>query len=165
MPLHDWACKACGQEIRNRYQPRVAAPPPLCPALAAGIQHPLRHLIYVPDKEGVFRAERPEDHRMEILWGRGYGCRPSHLSVSLTEDSGKEVQLNGLQEIRDYEEKTCKAWERGEEGARPVVFRPLSQDQSNRDVNVFGKPNLPKLRKYTRRGKPLIVAKDDYTGD
>ena len=142
MPLHDFQCSGCGKKILNRYQPRIEAEPPACPS-----------------SEALFQPER---HKMERLWSRGYGTRP-FKSFTHETPAGDHVEMDSLAKIRKYEEQSIKDWKAGVPGAQPELFRQFSQDQSNRDVNLFGKPDFKKLRKTTRCGHPIISVKEDFT--
>jgi hypothetical protein len=84
--------------------------------------------------------------------------------VEVVDDAtGQTRVLGSIHEVRSYEERTTKAWERGEPGARPVVFREFSQDRSNRDQNVFRhlKQQVDRrdLRTRNSRGIPFVTSR------
>lgn len=93
---------------------------------------------------------------MTVLWaGRRYSRFASF------DHDGREV--TSLAEVRKIESDSVRAWESGAPGAQPVIFRQFSQDRSNMDQNVFGRPDLPELRKTTRRGRPLITVREEFS--
>lgn len=132
--LQDWACPIEGCDAL--VFDRMSDDAPDCPA-----------------HEGV---------RMEITY------LPKHYrpfsGVEVVDDAtGKTRVLGSVHELRSYEESTTKAWERGEPGARPVIFREFSQDQSNRDQNVFRhlKQQVDRRDLKTRnsRGVPFVTSR------
>lgn len=142
MPLHDYQCKACGAKIVDRFEQRIATPPPKCPTLATTQE------IFVP-----------ETHLMERIWTRRHGTRG--FRKFLHEDqSGKSIELDSMAAVRKYEKRTGDLAAGGI--GQPEVFRQFSQDNSNMDANVFGSPNTRKPRTTTRRGIPLISVKEDF---
>jgi hypothetical protein len=52
------------------------------------------------------------------------------------------IRFTDLQQIRRHERETMDRY-RGGERVQPVVWRDFSNDRSNRDVNAFGRPNVP----------------------
>lgn len=75
--------------------------------------------------------------------------------------SGRQVQVTSITQLRDIESSSMKAYERGE--GRPVVFRQYTQDQSNRDANVFQdrhpQARREKLVTRSRSGIPFITSR------
>jgi hypothetical protein len=51
-------------------------------------------------------------------------------------------KITDLQQIRRIERETMDRY-RGGERIQPVQWRDFSQDRSNRDVNTFGRPDVP----------------------
>jgi hypothetical protein len=137
MPLHDYQCEACGAKIIDRLEPRLDTAPPDCPA------------------SGVL-----EGHVMVRLWTRRHGTRGFMKFTHETAD-GRTIELDSLSAVRKHEKQTVDLAAAGL--GQPEIFRQFSQDQSNRDANVFGRPDVRKPKKTTRRGIPLVTVKEEFT--
>jgi len=159
MPLHDYACEACGTRIVDRLEPRLDTPPPECPIAARTMAGEMTFHFAGQDLTVTMDPAELAKHKMVRLWTRRHGTRG--FKKFLHEDqSGKPIEIDSLAAVRRYEKQTG---DRAAAGlGQPEVFRQFSQDQSNRDVNVFGKPNFRKPRTTTRRGIPLVSVKEDF---
>lgn len=97
---------------------------------------------------------------METLWtGRAPGMGFA-APVRFEDDDGTVKEFSSVTAIHDFEAQAAREVASGDR-ARPVVFREFSQDQSNRDCNVFQdrhpQVTREKLRAASRRrGKKII---------
>jgi hypothetical protein len=94
---------------------------------------------------------------MEILWTGRSASVDAIEPIEFEHDSGEKETVRTLSRAREIERQAEAATAAGH--GRPIVFRHLSQDSSNRDVNVFQSlhPQVARERLLrTRRGRRII---------
>lgn len=100
----------------------------------------------------------PHHGPMVILWRSRSASVDSIPEFEYEHDDGRVERISSLSRARQIEREAEAMTAAGV--GRPAVFRHLSQDSSNRDLNVFQHlhPQVPRsqLRTRDRRGRQVI---------
>lgn len=133
MPIHDYACDACGFTAFDHYQPRLNADPPTC-------------------------QRCPSSPPLTRLWTHNRGSSSIFAAFDFTLDSGERITIDSLAKLRKVEEDSMKAWKKGE--GRPMLFRNYNQDRSNRTTGLFN--HLQPAQLAPRKAKTLSGIPMDF---
>lgn len=133
LPINDWECSACGHQILDRYQPRLDTTPPPCP-----------HPDIQNDGEPLKR------HEMQRLWTTSNDVKFREFDADIPGLGTHHI--SDIHQLRRLEKQAASI-------GRPWAIRQYTNDSSNRDRNTFRhlQPDQ-RVRKYNRRGRPVITA-------
>ena len=152
MPIIDWECQACGARLLDQYHPRTDISPPSCPN-----EGKLHTFHGVPIRIQLGSDGRALPHLMLRLWTLGTRHKPFQ---GFSYDDGHQVhEVDSLGKVRALERASEARAAASPGAASPEIFRAYSQDPSNRDANVFGKPPQVKPITRTRRGVPFKIGR------
>lgn len=103
---------------------------------------------------------------LEIVWGSNIDLLPDSFEIDMEmfgDGSDKrKVRVHSLQELRTIENESLRRAANGE--GKPLIWRDLSQDRSNRDVHTLRNTphetgrSKPLERRHTRSGLPITGA-------
>jgi len=132
MALHDFRCASCGYILRDHNVPIALGARRGAPSCPCSLS---TTMDWVPQL-GSFDA----------------------FTAFTADVNGTPTQIDSLHTLRAVERETERKFRDGI--GQPLVWRDLSQNSSNRDVNSFGPSPQPTFETHNRRGIPFITRRD-----